>query len=393
MINLFNIDIKKIRYKGANIKLIKLGDTIIYEAPTSYGVYEPYQFRDDTQLTEVEVIVNDSNDNLSYMFSGCTNLTFVNVENFNTSNVTDMSYMFADCDSLKILNLSNFDTRRVTSMNRMFHSCNSLTELNLSNFNTRRCNNVSTDQWIMPHCDNLYTIRLDNCNRETIGYILGRADISHGNQYNPPTKLGTIYCKESMVEGLTPPFGWEFSFVSEDLTELRLYNDIVDEFRGRNITEVRTIVNDTHTDLSEMFRGCANLISVNTEDWDVSNVTNMWGMFMDCTSLTSLDLSSFDTSNVYDIGMMFTNCGSLTELYLSNFDTSNVYDVDFMFSGCNNLRELHLDNCSNNTISKIITSYGFPTGAISGVTRKLYCKRANAEGLTAPKNWQFSYID
>ena len=138
MINLFNIDIKKIRYDGANIQLIKLGDTIIYEVPISYGVYEPYQFRGDTQLTEVETIVNETHDNLSYMFRGCENLTFVNTENFITSNVTDMSWMFAECKSLTTLDLSSFDTRKVTNMGRLAPYCYSLTKLDLSNFNTKR---------------------------------------------------------------------------------------------------------------------------------------------------------------------------------------------------------------------------------------------------------------
>ena len=476
MINLFNIDIKKIRYGGANIKLIKLGNTIIYEAPISYGVYEPYQFRDDTGLTEVDTIVNETHDNLSYMFYGCTKLEYTNANSWITNNVTDMSYMFCDCDSIKTLDLSNFDTRKVTNMDRMFHSCNSLTELDLSNFNTKRCREDSPTgngtAWLMPYCGNLYALHLDNCNRSTIGFILTHGDISHGNDYYPPEKLGVIYCKESAAKDLTPPYGWEFEYVSEDSpTELRLYNEIVDEFRDKDeITEVKTIVNESHTDLSYMFNVCTNLISVNTEDWitsnvydmnsmfqgcsslteldlsnfDTSNVTNMSWMFADCNKLTLLDVSNFDTSNVYDMGWMFGGCSSLTELDVSNWDTSKVTCMDFMFygcqllttldlsnfdtskvtrmdymflncdftrldirnfnineltnvdsmlSGCGFLHELRLDNCNNTTISKIITSKYFPTNAIEGVTRTIYCKRTNAEGLVEPENWNFSYID
>ena len=64
-----------------------------------------------------------------------------------------------------------------------------------------------------------------------------------------------------------------------------------------------------------------------------------------------------------------------------------------MFSGCTSLHTLRLDNCSNDTISKIIASGGFPTNAIEGVTRTIYCKEENAAGLTAPTNWVFSYVD
>ena len=44
------------------------------------------------------------------MFRGCSSLKELNLNNFNTNNVTDMSYMFYGCSSLKELNLNNFNT-------------------------------------------------------------------------------------------------------------------------------------------------------------------------------------------------------------------------------------------------------------------------------------------
>ena len=55
-----------------------------------------------------------------------------------------MSEMFCECSSLKELNLNNFNTINVTNMEGMFYGCSSLKELNLNNFNT---NNV-TVQWM-----------------------------------------------------------------------------------------------------------------------------------------------------------------------------------------------------------------------------------------------------
>jgi hypothetical protein len=72
---------------------------------------------------------------------------------------------------------------------------------------------------------------------------------------------------------------------------------------------------------------------------------------------------------------------------------TNVTSTENMFSGCVNLRTLRLDNCSNDTINKIITSASFPTGLINGETRKIYCKQANAAGLTAPDGWEFVFVD
>ena len=54
----------------------------------------------------------------------------------NTSKVTNMESMFSGCRNLTSLNLSTFDTRNVTTMSNMFLSCSGLTTLNLSSFNT-----------------------------------------------------------------------------------------------------------------------------------------------------------------------------------------------------------------------------------------------------------------
>ena len=178
------------------------------------------------------------------------------------------------------------------------------------------------------------------------------------------------------------------------------------------------------TNMNAMFHGCDNLTSIEgLNNFNTSNVTNMNHMFYKCSSLTSLDLSSFDTSKVTDMAYMFyyyngttldlsnfdtsnvtymsymfCNCNNLTSLDLSNFDTSsierNTYAVigmDDMFMNCANLQTIRLDNCSRETIENIISeiSQHYP----AGVTRKIYCKRANAEGLTAPNNWAFEYID
>ena len=50
------------------------------------------------------------------MFYGCSELKELNLNNFNTNNVTDMNYMFYGCSSLKELNLNNFNTNNVTNM-------------------------------------------------------------------------------------------------------------------------------------------------------------------------------------------------------------------------------------------------------------------------------------
>jgi surface protein len=245
---------------------------------------------------------------------------------------------------------------------------------------------------MLSSCYSLAELRLDNCSYDTISKIINSSNLPTDATMDGGAR--TIYCKKENAAGLTAPEGWVFSYVDEP--SISLY--VSGEFQNnKEITEVRTMVDESHYDLSYMFSGCSNLISVNTEDWDTSTISNMRSMFYECTSLTQLDLSNFNTAMVGFMSSMFYNCTSLTTLNLSNWDTSGLFipemETEFMFSGCSSLRELRLDNCSNDTINRIINSSGFPTNAIEGVTRTIYCKEANAAGLTAPTNWVFSYID
>ena len=50
----------------------------------------------------------------------------LNLNNFDTKNVTNMSGMFSKCKSLENLNLNNFDVKNVTDMRGMFNFCSGL---------------------------------------------------------------------------------------------------------------------------------------------------------------------------------------------------------------------------------------------------------------------------
>ena len=51
---------------------------------------------------------------MNNMFYSCEALTSVDLQHFNTQNVTDMSWMFKGCSGLTSLDLKNFDTQNVT---------------------------------------------------------------------------------------------------------------------------------------------------------------------------------------------------------------------------------------------------------------------------------------
>jgi surface protein len=336
--------------------------------------------------------------NMYQMFNDCINLSKINgIENLDTSKVTNMSQMFNYDAKLITLDLSNWNTSKVTNMGYMFNYCSNLEEVDLRNFNISNTTNVSG---MFGGCYELRTLRLDNCNNATISKIVNSAAL-------PTMNLGDgtmrkIYCKQENITGLTAPKSWVFVdyMTGEEIVpempeepDVSLY--VPGEFSNKSdITEVRTMVNDTHTSLGSMFNSCINLASIiGIEDWDTSNVTDMSYMFNYCAKLITLDLSNFDTSKVTDMSFMFNSCTNLEEVDLRNFDMTNTTNAKGMFSTCYELRTLRLDNCSNATINKIITSNYIQTGTVNGTTRKIYCKEANASGLTAPNGWEFIFVE
>ena len=75
--------------------------------------------------------------------------------------------------------------------------------------------------------------------------------------------------------------------------------------------------------LLNLFRSCSNLTSIDFNNFDTSETTNMGAMFNGVSKIENLDLSSFDTTNVTSMsGIMST--ASLKTLDISSFDTTNV---------------------------------------------------------------------
>ena len=116
-----------------------------------------------SDITEIDVSNFDSSEviNMASMFRGCPKLSFINFSNFNTSKVSEMGSMFRESKELSSLDLSSFDTSNVISMGAMFHQCIKLTSLNLSSFNMEKVTNMDS---MFSGCTNLKYINFKNFN-------------------------------------------------------------------------------------------------------------------------------------------------------------------------------------------------------------------------------------
>ena len=150
----------KIQTKGINKlfnKNFENPDEIIINNIKQEKISNEYYL--NTTENIIKLIWIDILDNCENMFMGCSNITYIDLSNFNTSFVTDMSSMFEGCSLLKSLDLSNLYTSKVTDMYSMFDSCSSLTTLNLSNFDI----SLVTDMGFMfSGCSSLKSLNLMN---------------------------------------------------------------------------------------------------------------------------------------------------------------------------------------------------------------------------------------
>ena len=181
----------------------------------------------------------------------------MNIENLNTSEVTDMSGMFLQCTSLTELDLSHFDTSKVTDMSYMFCWCTSLENLDLSTFNTSKVDNM---YYMFYYCPKLVSLNVSSFNTSNV------------------TNMGFM-------------FG-----ICQVLKELDL--------SGFNTEKVKR--------MNAMFASCNALTSLDLSSFVTYRVEDMEVMFNNCKNLTTITVSTgWDTDNVQNSANMFSYCNNL----------------------------------------------------------------------------------
>lgn len=155
--------------------------------------------------------------NMSSMFSSCNNLAYLNLAGWDTNNVTNMAYMFSytQSGSLTKIDLSSFNTKKLTNAYGMFNWCNMLQELDIRNFELVHEDGTYAEiSSMLEGCNELHTLRLDNCSNATISKIINESGMPQEQAYiNGEYVTRKIYCKAEAAEGLSLPPGWSWEIV------------------------------------------------------------------------------------------------------------------------------------------------------------------------------------
>ena len=120
------------------------------------------------------------------------------------------------------------------------------------------------------------------------------------------------------------------------------FKDIFEKHDG--ILEITLKETKIIRNMDDMFYfGYYEIISIDFEKWDVSNVTSMKNMFERCNNIKGI--SNWNTSNVTNMSYMFSECDNIPDI--SKWDTSKVLDMSYMFCRCDNIPDISNWDTSN----------------------------------------------
>ncbi len=252
------------------------------------------------------------------MFSGLTGLTKIyDLDNLNTSSITDMRNMFNGCSGLTTIYCGKDWSGLDVPSTGMFAGCTNLVGAIPYDNNKTDITFANPYDGYFFQLPKAYAV-LDANGLLKFYYDTNKPDESESvTVYDIPWNTGD-------------PDDWnEPEWVNyEDYDE----NGVL--IGNTAITSVAFDASFSDYSLEsafDMFATCTALESIDFTNFNTSNVKNMSGMFFNCSSLTALELSGFDTQNVEDMSYMFSKCYALTSLDLRNFNTGNVTNMEGMF--------------------------------------------------------------
>ena len=271
------------------------------------------------------------------MFSG-TGIRELDLTSFNTSKVTDMSGMFAT-SRCSVINLSSFDTSKVTDMSSMFAS-SSITSIDLSSFKTTSLINMST----MFAATSLETLDLSNFDTSHVtnfgGIFGGSSSLKILNlnnwDFSSVTNIGGIFSGINSVEEI-----YLYNVNTSSITSLSYLFSGLSRLKEIDLSDFDV---SNCTSFSNMFGGCSSIKTIILDNWDFSSATDLTAMFAGVSSVETISFENVNTHNIQYMTAMFNNCSGIRRLNLESFDTSNVIDMNSMFYGMSNLNTISVSD-------------------------------------------------
>lgn len=329
-----------------------VGNGIFYNGNNSCS------FLNATSIININNINTSEMTDMSHMFQSMSSLEYLDLSGFNTEKVTNMSYMFAS-SNLKGVNLRSFDTKNVTDMTGMFGLCAKLEEVDLSRFDFSK---VTTTYTMFGMCGKLKKINMCNAHPDVL--------TDAAQMFFQCLNLETIYCEEDWTTNpsltktdnmfeycpklkgtiggkFTPKPAMSYALFDEDHT-VTYYNDKdYDQYRENIVMlplspaqyrafkafneKVTKIVIDPSFESSEL-----------TSSIHLLHCNNQFGERHGYSKVTKINgLEHINTKTMTSLRFLFSFMSALQKIDLTAMDLSPVTETWNMFYGCTNLTTIY----------------------------------------------------
>ena len=365
-------------------------------------------------LEVLEYPINSSMSSFYYLFDGCTNLTYINTANWDTSTITDFDYCFRNCSSLKTIDVTGWDISKSNYRGSLFGNCSSLETLILDS--TTGWDKLTTSNNILSGDTKLTKIYMRNSTYTEINYIITNALIDNGggtilvdgvdneeliDKATASSKNWTVdveyVLKYIHTTGVStvPTFnsGFTYTTTSKDNSDGTTTTSILSDslpttISFANLTGLLEVVSaklNSVTTLNDMFDGCTSLHTVSLKNVDLSNIQNASYLFNNCSSLVNVNAIKTwkNRQNLTTIDYMFSGCSSLSSLECFNgWDLTNT-SVTGLFNGCTSLNYLTASSSNIASINKLINVLPTKTATTTGNIKIAPIKMADVDISTA----------
>lgn len=315
------------------------------EADTSQVKNMKYMFSANTESYLIDYNDYDGNDYSDIVLYNVDwepdQLTTLNLDSIDTSNVENMACMFIGCSKLSALDLTDFDTAKVLDMSQMFSNCSDLKTIYVS---------AMWKNGSVASSDNMFAL----CNSLTGGastvYNSNKTDVTYACIDNPPDHPGYFTSYEYRTSGKCgKDLTWKYDAASKTLTiegtgamydyEMTYtpWYEYVKNIKNLKLPDGLTYIGEyaffecsfSSAEIPETvqkfgnsaFHSCRYLSTINLPE-QVMEIPN--SLFCDC------GFQSFTVPNhITNVGSgAFSRCKNMTDIYIMGVNTKIDEDDD-----------------------------------------------------------------
>jgi len=319
------------------------------------GFYKKMVSGEETNFAAKKISVcSDSQDivlnpNKTGHFSNSTNLTVIDLEKFDFSELSSMENMFSGCTKLSSLNITKIDFSKCTSVKSMLNNCSSLSgTLDLANSNIYLVSNWDKMLYGCGQNSNMLYINLENMDGSYITSMNATFSNATANikatGFNPKnvTNLSQCFLNFKALGDTLELNGWTLKKI-ETISNMFVQ---VSNTGGYTTNDTYLKLNDWEihnlTSIKEIHGGGApiNFSNIEMKNWYLPSVTNLDNFLS--FSETNIWKEGRRGSGIYNLSgwncpevtkiTSFYGSGKSHSLNLANWDCPKLTDISSMFN-------------------------------------------------------------